>query len=215
MHLTAGNTSFDARRAFPSTTDPNVVIDPTAFQVSGAFGRIDGASQLQVSAVDPGASLSQITFRGDIGTSERLTGLELHADRIEFTTAERVVTDSGGIALNVPLDDSATDGAPDVATIYDTQGSIAFETTGDFEIGRLQKFTALGGLSIRAEGTASFSDLTALGIAVDAPTILWKWRKPGEVLLPRMGSPPPRTLGAISSPMTSPSRACRCGTVRT
>jgi hypothetical protein len=183
VYLTAGSTTFDLSSVPIAGTDPDIVIDPAAFQVSGAFGRIDGASQLQVTAVDPGASLSQVTFRGDIGGSERLTGLDVQADRVEFTTAERVVTGSGGIALNVPQDDSATNGAPDTASLYDTQGSLAFETTGDFEIGRLQKFTGLGGLSIRAEGTASFSDLTALAIAVDAPTILWKGRDPSLLLL--------------------------------
>jgi filamentous hemagglutinin family protein len=183
VYLTAEDTTFDLSSVPIEGTDPDIAIDPAAFQVSGAFGRIDGPSQLLVTAVDPGAALSQITFRGDIGGSERLTGLEVDADRVAFTTAERVVTGSGGIALNVPQDDSATDAAPDTATLYDTEGSIAFETSGDFEIGRLQKFTGFGGLSIRAEGTASFSDLTALALAVDAPTIVWKGRDPSLLLL--------------------------------
>ncbi len=192
VRLPAGDTPFTlfTLASVPVTeTGPRIVIEEDAFAVRGAFGRIDGANQLRVIAKGSGDDLSRVTFRGDIGASQPLPGLDVHADRIEFTTAERVLTGSGGIALNFdPADDAETAGAPAVATIYDTQGSIAFETSGNFEIGRLQKFTGLGALSIQAEGTASFGDLAALAIAVDAPTILWKWREPSELLLAAGGS---------------------------
>jgi filamentous hemagglutinin family protein len=194
VRLPAGITSFTLGGVDVPKISSRIVIDPEAFTARAAFGRIDGANQLQVTAAGTGDSLSRVTFRGDIGTNERLTGLDVHADHIDFTTAERVLTGSGGIALNVPQDDSDTEGAPPMATIYDTQGSIAFETTGDFEIGRLQKFTALGGLSIRTQGSASFSDLTALEITVDAPTIVWKGRDPSALLLAD-GSIIPRDTG--------------------
>jgi filamentous hemagglutinin family protein len=183
----ARDTTFELGGGPAGIEDALLPTDLAAFTGQADFrGRIDGPYALSVNAVGTETLLSTAAFHGDIGAGERLAGLDVGADRIEFTTAERVLTGAGGIALNVPQDpkdDLLTGGAPAVATIYDTAGSIAFETTGDFETGRLQKLTALGALSIRAQGVASFSDLTALEIAVDAPTIRWKGRDPSTLLL--------------------------------
>jgi hypothetical protein len=179
VRLPAGSTTFTLAGVPVGAAPARVVIDPEAFAVRGAFGRIDGANQLRVTAIGSDDSLSRVSFHGDIGAGEPLASLDVDADRIEFTTAERVLTGTGGIRLNVPGDDDNTP----VATIYDTDGSLAFETAGNFETGRLQKLTALGALSIRAQGTASFSDLTALEIAVDALTIVLKGRDPSALLL--------------------------------
>lgn len=171
--------------------DPAEIVDAADSVDLGAFvgradfgGEIDGAYALTAIAMTGMEdSPSTVVFGGDIGVSERITALDVDADRIEFTTAERVRVGDDGIRLNVPADDLETSGAPAVATIYDTSGGLTFETSGDFETGRLQKLSALGPLTIRAQGSASFGDIAALELLIDAPTINWKGREPGTLLL--------------------------------
>ena len=164
-------------------------VDRSAFAGTARFaGPLDGGHALDIAAagldaavgLDP--SLSRVQFGGDVGARERLAGLEVDADRIDFSGAERVSTGSGGIRLNVPADDTITSGAPEIATISDAQGSLAFDTTGSFETGRLEKLAAVGSLSIHADQAARFGDLAASQIRVDAPLIVLKGREPSDVL---------------------------------
>ena len=190
-----GNVGGARALARLETNDVELGGDPERSFLAGelAFlGSIDGAAEASFHATAdavPGQG-GTLVFGGNIGTVTELAGLEAKADQIEFTGAERVVVGAEGIDLNV---DWPRTQVPDVATITDTQGNIAFETSGDFKVGHFQtqppgalgdveKFSALGALRIQAQ-SVEVGDLSAESISITSNSITAVGRSAGEVLL--------------------------------
>jgi hypothetical protein len=157
------------------------------------LGSIDGAGEgLFLASGDAMEGAATLVFGGDIGAATRPSRLEASAELIEFTGAERVVVGAGGIALNT---DRTRTEVPDVATVADTEGSVAFETAGSFQLGRSQtvppdaqgnveKLSALGELRIKSDVSVQVGDLAAGSIYVSAPSIIAMGRSAGQVLQP-------------------------------
>jgi hypothetical protein len=112
-------------------------------------------------------------FAGAVGTQSALQGLTVGtpgatgaSGGIDFSGAGRVVTGAGGISLK-PQDRNAVEDPE--ATLY-SRDPLSFETSGDFETGRYEKLSVVGGLDIQAN-TVRVGDISAFGIDVDAATI--------------------------------------------
>jgi hypothetical protein len=191
--LTAAQTSFALGGDVLSGDLPDPVVDGIAIvedvyagraEFGGAIdGTSDAASSLRVDVVSTTQQADALAvFGGDIGAATRLSGLAVESEGILFTGAERVVTEDSGIALNVGQTRGGV--VPAVATIADTQGGLAFETTGRFETGVLEKISVTGPLGIRSGDVARFADLAATEISIEAPVIEVIGRAPGPVEFP-------------------------------
>ncbi len=145
-------------------------------------GAIDASApgqSLLVEDSDADGLSDRVTFGGDIGAGTALQSVSVNAEHIAFDGAQRMVTAGEGAAI--ALNQDGRDEVPDRATISST-GAMRFESSGSFEVGRNEKVSVLGGLAIDAS-EASFGDLTAFDVTVDAPVIRVLDRDPGPVRL--------------------------------
>jgi filamentous hemagglutinin family protein len=122
--------------------------------------------------VDPGATatpaapaIPRIVFGSDVGATRALRSLRLGEDRTANAAAATIV---GGIGAG---------GSP-IANF-----SMVINTTEGFTMGRGQRFTSLGSLSINAGGSALLGDVTSLGnLNVTSPDIAIQTRPGGQIL---------------------------------
>jgi filamentous hemagglutinin family protein len=145
-------------------------------------GGLEGPGGARFLRPDPDA-LTSVAFGGDVGAFAPLDGLEVEADRIDFAvnegpSAELVQTGTGGIHL-----DTGETEVPDVATITDARGDLRFVTSGEFEVGDLDKLSAVGVLEIHASEHVRVGDLSALTLSIQAPEIQLLTREASDVLL--------------------------------
>ena len=178
----------DAPLALLDTTGAVLTSDRSMRLADARFrGKIDGPGKLTIDAgdlahTDP-ADVASVSFEGDIGTGGALKGLDVSAEQIQFTSADRVVTGDDGVVLT-----TNQTGIPTVATISDTGGGLRIQTTGDFSVGNLvdgpdlhvDKLTSAGPLSIQADDVR-IADVNATQLTIDADTITVFARAPGQV----------------------------------
>ena len=181
-----GKRAVDAEHAplaLLDTTKASLAAD-RQFEVGQALfrGTLDGpgaasiyARDLHVASQSDADHDASVEFAGDVGGNQGVAGLDVTAEHIRFTSADRVIAGAGGVHL-----DTQQTTVPDKATISDTTG-LRISTTGAFTTGALDKFTAVGPLTIQA-ASARFTDLSATGISVDSPQIQIVTRAPGPVL---------------------------------
>jgi filamentous hemagglutinin family protein len=110
-------------------------------------------------------SIARIVFGSDVGGSSALRSLRLGDNRTTNATAATIV---GGIGS----------GASPISNF-----SMVINTTEGFTMGRGQRFTSLGNLTINAGGPATLGDITALGnLSITAPDIAIQTRPGGQIL---------------------------------
>lgn len=129
-----------------------------------------------------------IKFGGNIGVGRRLRTLTIGADRATPQRAATAVMSDGFDAAGVIAGSS-----------FQTTDSYTINTgTGGFVMGRGQKLTALGRLSILTSGAVVLSDLTALGdMTVRGTSIAIKLR-PGGTAFDNIFQSPDQTVTDLS-----------------
>ncbi|MEE8475647.1 MAG: hypothetical protein V3T01_09870, partial [Myxococcota bacterium] len=136
------------------------------------FSTLDGPGGVTIEVEPEGVG---VQFSDDVGREEPLAHLMLTSlPRVTFLGTQVVAT--GDIRLNPEVREEISP----IATIV--AGPVVFEAGGEFEMGRHEKLTAVGALTIRAD-TATIADLSALDIEVDALAITVLGRAPADVRL--------------------------------
>jgi len=164
-----GGAGGPGRLARLETTDVVVAgtaADTRTFTVGSAEfgGRVEGPAAMRVRASE------NVHFGANVGTGNRVAGLDVEAAEIDFTGAGRVFAGDKGVLLNA--DDALRTEAPAVATIGTKSARLAIQTSGAFETGRYEKVSVPGELTIRASN-ASFGDLAATSIIVASQVMPW------------------------------------------
>jgi filamentous hemagglutinin family protein len=180
----AGSTRIATARV--TTTGSQSFGDAVALDGDTTFATSEPGSAVTFgSTLDgPGGAVietpGKVTFGGDVGGRDPIAGLTVHdvadAADIEFGNVAVVRTGSGGIHLN-PQGRTVV---PDIATIYQGEGSLSFETDGDFEVGHREKLSVAGDLGITA-ASVRVGDVNALSLTVDADAVRIMPREPGDV----------------------------------
>jgi hypothetical protein len=205
----------------------------TALSVEGREGTVTFGSTLDGGGAEMEAD-GNVRFLGDVGAEAALSHLtvdtfgdiqfggiasggtepgdpetgEGEPVPVEITGDRRVITGDGGILLNTESEVTESEvQIPKVASIYNGGGSLSFETSGAFEMGRKEnenqkeKLTAVGDLAIRAK-SAYLGDLSALEITVDAESITLLGREAGDVRRPDGSFTPDDGMDVVANAVT-------------
>jgi filamentous hemagglutinin family protein len=192
VHFTGdvgGDGSDSQQLALLDTTSASVDQDLGMRVADARFrGRLDGPGALTLRVQDASSSepsaeehVATALFEGDIGAGAALGGLDVQAERVVFTSADRIVTGAGGVHLSTNQDPGVI---PQAATLEDRSGGLRIQTSGAFITGdadSLDKLSVAGPLSIQA-ASVRVSDLSAArSLSVDSPDIVVVARAPGLV----------------------------------
>jgi hypothetical protein len=171
---------LDTTSATATGTTRNFKVGQAQFR-----GTLDGPATVNIVASDPAGLTNSVhdatvTFDGDLGGQQRLGGLNVEAEKIQFTSANQISA-TGDITL-----DTNQTSVPPAATISDTTGGLRIQTDGDFRIGEpgeYDKLSVQGPLGIRAN-TVTVGDVNAASqLSIDSPDIRIRARAGAPILL--------------------------------
>ena len=118
-----------------------------------------------------------VTFEGDIGGRQALGSLDVAAEQILFTSANKVVAQG-----DIGLDANPTDAPSPIATMADTSGGLSIRSTGGtFSTGTNDKLSVQGPLSIQASHVHVGDLNAARNLSIRSPDIQIAARAPGLV----------------------------------